>query len=463
MYDAVIVGAGVSGSFVADTLTRAGMKCLVLEAGKSFTRETYPRHEIDANAQLYWGGGIELTKDAGIGLLRPKVVGGGSIMNQALMDRFDDLAFDAWRAESGVDFLTRATFDPWYDRAAERIALRTVPEEWRNGNAEIFREGFARNGYHSAPLTRAQGDCHFEDGNCCIECLMGCRIDSKQSMPVTVLRHAREHGCEVVSEFEAQRVDERADSVIVWGVTADGTPATYTGRILVLAAGAIGNTRLLLLSGWDARLPALGRNFYTHPQYMLLGAYDEPVNAHRGPLQSYKSDDPGFRRNGFKLENVFAPPVAIAMLVPGFGAAHLRRMRAITHFACIEVAVRDTNPGHIRVGKRGTPIVEKTLNDEDRRRRDRGRDAIRNIFYATGAREIIEGDIAIGLHLMGGCNMGVDRARSVVSPEFKVHGARNIYTADSSVFPNAPGINPSFTIAAMSLMGATKILEGLRT
>src|SRR6185295_4015100 len=123
-------------------------------------------------------------------------------------------------------------------------------------------------------------------------------------------------------------------------------------------------------SAFDRRLPALGQNFYTHPQYMLLGVYDEPVNAHRGPLQSYKSDDPGFRRHGFKLENVFAPPVGVAMLVPGFGRSHQDRMKRITHMACIEVAVRDTNPGRVRVGKAGTPIIEKNLNDEDCRRRD---------------------------------------------------------------------------------------------
>src|SRR6476659_4118859 len=117
MYDAIIVGAGISASFIAQALTEAGLKCVMREAGQQFTRETYPRTELDANAQLYWGGGIELTKDAGIGLLRPKAVGGGSIVNQALLDRFDDSAFDAWRAASGIDFLTRAHLDPYYDRA----------------------------------------------------------------------------------------------------------------------------------------------------------------------------------------------------------------------------------------------------------------------------------------------------------------------------------------------------------
>ena len=461
MYDAVIVGAGISGSFIANALVQAGLKCVMLEAGREFTRATYPRAEIDANSLLYWGGGIELTKDARIGLLRPKVVGGGSIVNQALLDRFDDDAFDAWRAASDIPFLTRADLDPWYDRAATQIAINTVPEQYANGNATVFRDGFTRNGYRCAPLVRAQSDCHFEDGNCCIECLMGCRIDSKQSMPVTLLKRARAAGLEIISEFEARRVEHAPGEVIVSGVGGGGE-ASYRGKMLVLAAGAIGNSRLLLASGFDRRLPALGHNFYTHPQYMNLGVYDEPVNAQHGPLQSYKSDDPYFRRSGFKLENVFGPPVAVAMLVPGFGVEHMRRMKQITHFACIEVAVRDTNPGRVRVSSRGDAIVEKRLNDEDARRRDRGLAAIRNIFHATGAKEIIAGNMAIGLHLMGGCNLGMDPALSVTGPEFRLHGFDNVYAADSSVFPNAPGINPSFTIMALSCMAGDRILRDLR-
>jgi choline dehydrogenase-like flavoprotein len=70
IYDAVIVGAGISGSFIANALVQAGLECVMLEAGGDFTRAAYPRAEVDANSLLYRGGGIELTKDANIGLLR---------------------------------------------------------------------------------------------------------------------------------------------------------------------------------------------------------------------------------------------------------------------------------------------------------------------------------------------------------------------------------------------------------
>ena len=90
IYDAIIIGSGVSGSLMASELVGAGMDVLLLEAGEFFSRTNFPRKEIDANSKLYWGGGIEFNKSADLAFLRPKVVGGGSIVNQALLDRFDD-------------------------------------------------------------------------------------------------------------------------------------------------------------------------------------------------------------------------------------------------------------------------------------------------------------------------------------------------------------------------------------
>ncbi len=461
-YDVVIVGGGVSGSCIADELSRAGLRCVMLEAGAHVDRGTYPRAEIDANSQLYWGGGIELTGDGRLGLLRPKVVGGGSIVGRAVLDRFDDLALDAWRELSGVSFFSRSALDPWYDRVAERISIRAVPEGYRNGNAEIFRQGCERNGYGYAPVQRAARDCRYQDGNCCIECVMGCRIDSKQSTAVTVLPRALEAGLTLVPRFEAERVVADVDEVTVTGRTESGARSSFRGRRLVLAAGAIGNARVLLDSPLASSLPALGQHFYTHPQTVMLGRYREPVGAHLGPVQSYASDEPTFRRAGFKLDNVFAPPVAIALQVPGFGAAHQRFMRDITHLACVEVVVRDTNPGRIRLGKTGRTVVDKRLNAEDRRRREHGVQAVRNIFASTGVREVVEGQVALGMHLMGGCALGDDPAVSVTSPTFQLHGCPNVYVADSSVFPNAPGLNPAFTVMALSLMAAERILEDAR-
>jgi choline dehydrogenase-like flavoprotein len=455
-YDVVIVGSGCSGSFVAWKLTNSGLNCLLLEAGSYFHAETYPRKEIDSNSRLYWGGGIELNTEATIGILRPKVLGGGSIVNQALLDRFDDLALDSWINESGIDFFNQKDLAPYYDQVEAHIASQEIPAEFRNRNAEIFAEGFQNNGFDCAPLVRAQKNCKYEDGNDCIECLGGCRIDSKQSMPVTILEESLEKGLEIVADFEALELKIEKDICRITGQFTNGDLGEFSGKKVVLAAGSVGNVRLLLNSGF--KNPQIGQKFYTHPQHMVLALYDEKVNSHKGAFQGFKSNDPNFRKSGFKLENVFAPPVAIAMLLPGFGKKHQEIMRNMSHLACIEVAIRDTNPGKITVNKNGRAIIKKFLNKEDHRRWNKGLDAINNIFNSTGAREIIPGNIPIGLHLMGGCAIGLNSITSVVSPNFKMYENENVYISDSSLFPNAPGINPSFTIMALSLK-ATESIE----
>lgn len=458
-YDVIVIGAGVGGSYFAQEMAQSGRRTLVLEAGSSFTRTTYPRQEIDSNSRLYWGGGIELNTSASLGLLRPKVVGGGSIVNQALVDRFDQNAWDSWKSRSGVDFFNVEAMAPWYEKAEAELIIQEIPAQWRNGNAKIFGEGFEKNGFTCAPLRRAQSGCRFEDGNDCIECLSGCRIDSKQSMPVTTLRRALKAGAHLVSDFEVLSVTHDDDLSTVTGRWKGSREYTFKAKKIMLGGGAIGNSRLLLNSGFGKRIPALGHNFYTHPQYMVLGLYDKEINAQKGPLQSFKSYDPNFRLKGFKLENVFAPPVAISMLVPKFGKLHQSKMKRITQMACIEVAIRDTNPGTITVNGQGRAVVKKELNEVDEQRKQAGMNAIYSIFGTTGAKEVIPGEFGIGLHLMGGCNMGTDGGRSVTAPDFSLHGHKNIIVADSSVFPDAPGINPSLTIMALAKKAAAQVLK----
>ncbi len=458
-FDFIIVGAGISGPFIADELCRAGADCLLIEAGKQYTRKTYPDNGLDGNSQLYWSGGIELGHDCRLAFLRPKAVGGGSIVNQALVDRFDADAWDAWRAQSGIDFFTVEDMAPWYDRAEAAIEIQEIPARFRNKNAEIFDRGFKNLNYQSAPLRRAQSNCRLEEGNCCIECLNGCRLGSKQSTPETVLKTALENGLVLVSETEVVRVADDQGEIKVFARDPGGGDAFFRGRNLVLAGGAIGNARLLLASGFGRELPHIGKGFFCHPQFMSFGVYEEKINSHLGAFQAFKSDDLGFRKEGFKLENVYAGPEGIALLVPGFGRPHQEAMEKLSHFACIEVCTRDTNPGRITVNRKGRAMIQKVQNEEDIQRYKKGQQVIDDIFKTTNAKKIIHGRFGIGLHLMGCCAMGTDSATSVVSPEFSLHGHKNIFAADSSVFPNAPGINPSLTIMALSKRAAASILK----
>ena len=183
---------------------------------------------------------------------------------------------------------------------------------------------------------------------------------------------------------------------------------------------------------------------------MFFGLYDEIINAHKGMFQSVASKDPRFRAQGFKLENVFAGPASTAMLFTGFGADHREFMQHYNRMTCAEVAVRDENAGEIMVDKKGKMNVKKELTDQDRTRMNQGVAVLKEILAASGAKRVVESPIYFGLHLMGGARMGVDDTLAAVDPDFRLKNQENIYICDSSVFPNAPGINPALTIMALA-------------
>ncbi len=451
MYDFIVIGSGSAGGILSRQLNRSGARTVLLEAGKFYRKNNFPKSEIAFSAQLFWGGGIEFDSQARTAFLRAKCVGGTTIVNQCLMDRFDDDAVSDWKQRSGVGFFNMDEMTSLYDKAEGHLSLNTFAESDRNRNAEKFCEGMDRLGHKWKYLRRGMGDCALERGNDCVGCLGGCFRDSKQSSLVTSVQPAEKEGLEIRSEFEVGRIAHHADHVQVFG-TEKGKKTELKGAKVILCGGSFGSTKMMLASGFKEKLPALGLGFCQHPQYMMFGLFDEPMDAWKGSFQTVASADPSFRKRGFKLENVFAGPVSTAFLFSSFGKEHHRIMRNYRNLNSLETAIRDEpEGGEMTLDKKGNLVVHKTLTAQDERRRQDGLNTIRDILLAQGAKEVIESPFFFGLHLMGGCSIGVEAKSSVVDPEFRVHGHPNLYIVDTSVFPSAPGINPSLTAMTLSL------------
>ena len=95
-FDYIIIGSGVGGGRMAYELAKAGARCLILEAGRHYAAEEFPLSEFDTVSRLYWNGGLELSADASLVFTRGKCVGGSSIVNQALLNRFDEPIWKRW-------------------------------------------------------------------------------------------------------------------------------------------------------------------------------------------------------------------------------------------------------------------------------------------------------------------------------------------------------------------------------
>lgn len=434
---------------MALNLTRGGAKCLLLEAGRHFLKNQFPANEMLYSSQMFWNGGLEVSAEGQLGLLRGKCVGGTTVVNQALVDRFDEGVFSDWRNRTGIDSFESHSMAENYEAVEKELEIRSIPPEFYNQNAKIFTKGFDDLGYFWSPLRRAQKDCRFEEGSDCIVCLGGCPRESKQSTLVTSIPRALELGLTLLSETEVYALNPKKDEIHVQAIH-QGEKKVFRAKKTVLAAGALGNFPILARSNFSDPIPALGKNFSCHPQFMSFGLFDHPVDAHKGPLQSVKSDDQKLKRAGFKFENVFAPPIGTAMLIPGFGRKHQKKIAQYRYLGSIEVCVKDEPVGELRLDKHSRVRVNKPLTNQDRQRMNHGLLLIREMFFAAGAKDVFTSTQGFGLHLMGGCSIGVDSGKAVVDPEFRLFADRRVIIADSSVFPSAPGINPSLTIMALS-------------
>jgi len=110
----------------------------------------------------------------------------------------------------------------------------------------------------------------------------------------------------------------------------------------------------------------------------------------------------------------------------------------------------DLAPYGIPAMKAAQLVVKKELTEQDKNRKHKGEEILKEILAASGAKRVIDSPMYFGLHLMGGARMGTDPVTSAVDQEFKLRDQQNIFVCDSSIFPNAPGINPALTIMALA-------------
>jgi cholesterol oxidase len=61
-------------------------------------------------------------------------------------------------------------------------------------------------------------------------------------------------------------------------------------------------------------------------------------------------------------------------------------------------------------------------------------------------------------HPLGGCNMGASAKDGVVDHKGEVFGYRNLFVIDGGMIPEAVGVNPSRTIAALAEHAAGAIV-----
>ena len=515
-YDAIVVGSGFGGGVTACRLAEAGWRVCVLERGRRFGRGDFPDRPEQApfafwHPKLNPGGMFDLRLMKDVSVLTAAGVGGGSLVYANVQLRAPADVFDE-RWPAGLD---RAALDPYYDRTEAALQPRTVPDDPPLAKVAAFARAGGYLGKQPARLPLA---IHFGEDRehpfsgvpqqGCTNlglCDAGCPRGAKNTIDITYIARAEAHGAEVFPLHEVTRIDPPPTQGGAWRVGFSDlqyrTQGSVEAPVLVLAAGTLGSSRLLLKN--RSRLPklspALGSRFSGNGD--ALGAAFDPQaagvgGAHTeiGPSMTSALDFTSEHR--FLLADGGLPASfgGLLEIVRGYnalrgwarGLLHLKNLAArlgltdqpLTHRTMrphvskpigdslvFLMIGRDAADGQMRL----TPLLRrfdirwsKAASAELFAAMERVTNELAQAAQATPFFALDGGPLGtfLTVHPLGGCPMADDPAHGVVDDGGRVHGYGGLYVLDGAIVPTALGVNPSKTIAALAERGVERLAAG---
>ncbi len=499
--DVCVIGSGAGGGVIAAKLAESGYKVIVLEAGSYRTPDNFTQREAEAYDTMFQGHGVLTTKDLAFGVLAGQTAGGSTTINWMISLKPPVWARQEWERDAGMEGVAGAGFEAMIDEVWARLHA-TQEESQVNPCNDVLRRGSAALGYVEGT------DYHVADRNAkgcqqrCDFCFFGCIYNAKQSALVTYLPDAFHAGARFL-------FDTKAHHIVVEGGAAKGVEATYRGNgheipvhvkadQIVAAGSALQTPALLLRSG--ITFPGVGFGLRFDPTTAVFGEFTEPIRFWKGPMQTvvvtrFQSADEA--HHGPWLEVAPAHPGLAALALPWKGGReHKELMSRIARSANTIVLVRDWTEGRVTIDARGEPVFDYVLDPRDRRNLTLGLQEAARIQRAAGAvrlstlhmEDLTVGDgsgpipqadfedflervgrASVGpnrlalftAHPMGSARAGRDPRTSAAKPTGECHEVANLWIGDGSIFPTAPGVNPTISIMSMAIRTSGFIRERL--
>ena len=567
-FDAVVVGSGFGGSVMTYRLAEAGQRVLLLERGRPYPPGSFPRSPYQMRTN-FWDptqglfGLFDFWSFVGLDVLVSSGLGGGSLIYANVLLRKDERWFvKEDLAGGGFEYwpITREDLDPHYDRVeamlkpqrypvehepysgtpktnAFKAAAEQLGHEWFHPNLAVT---FANDGeapVPGEPIKEEHPNLHGRTRYTCRlvgECDIGCNYGSKNTLDYTYLSEAQRLGAEIRTRCDVRAFDQREGGgwrvrYIRYRPEQEGeavdilSPAapmeTVSADRLILAAGSLGTTRLLLRnrSSVPRISERLGTRFCGNGDLLTFavkcsedadgGGRPRVIDPDYGPVITtavrVADELDGAEGRGFYLEDAGFPNFLSWMLQLVEAPGDMWRWRGTLIRLMRERLRRDryrqTGRSAVLAGLIGSaqlsagllPLLAMGRDVPDGRMylrhnhlRVDWRKGRSGRFSPSGGRsapyfdrvratsEQFAGALGGGfrdnpmwflsrvitVHPLGGCPMGRSQEEGVVNEYGEVFGHPDLFVVDGALMPGPVGPNPSLTIAAIADRAADRIL-----
>ncbi len=541
-YQTVIVGSGYGGAITAARLAERGHSVCVLERGKEWQPGDFPDElkELAGNVRSSKNplGLIDYYLCKDIDVLKGNGLGGTSLVNLNVAFRPDREMFDDPRwpktyrdlADSGelwtyyerAERMLRANPHPRWDQKTKVKMMKKRADQLSDrkfGPVNITVNFDVDGPNHAGVVQHPCIDCG--------DCFPGCNVGAKNTLMMNYLPYAAAKGAQLFTQIDVRRVEKRAGG----GYTVHyrhnhaggyGEVRRLRAGNVVLAAGALGSTEILLRSAGHGLAVSgkLGRTFNGNGDFIglsyngdertdVLGFGNRPDSKRAevapGPtiVSGIQYDRSGpweqriticdfavfpsalvdtFRRaipalagiqgedtdGGFKDELAEAKRVAVDL-------AHWSPNGALNHSMLYLVMAIDDAKGVVSLNDddkldidwpsvKSDPIFERIGFEVERHAATLG-----GTYVHLDRPNLWPGQKSnlISAHPLGGCVLGddvdggvVDSGGRVFDPNGGVYDG--LYVVDGAIVPTPVGVNPFLTISAVSERVAEAMPETLQ-
>lgn len=533
-YTVVVVGSGYGGAIAASRMARAWKNVCVLERGKEFQPGEYPDTETEmlAETQMDAAAGhkgsptalydFRLNKEMSVFL--GCGLGGTSLVNAGVCLAPEKRVFDDPR------WPVRLRQDPESLARGFRLAKEMLkplpypsdcPQLQKLDALEVSASQLGEK-FYRPPIEVA-----FQDGlnhvgvrqNACTycgDCVSGCNYSAKSTLIMNYLPDARNQGAEIFTQVSVHHIEQKDNYWLVHyqildaGRTSFDAPTLFvSAEVVILAAGALGTTEILLRSKalglplsdavgqsvtGNGDVLGFGYNNNTVINGIGLGAKLPEDMAPVGPTITGLIDlrEKPILDEGMVIEEG-AIPGAIAKLMPTAFSVAAGLVGTETRKGVVdsikekkrEVESFVRGPYHGAVHSTQTYLVMshddakgRMLLEDDRLRIDwpgAGRqpimtrindtlDMATNVHGGTYVREPFWNQFLdsglITVHPLGGCVMADNATRGAVNHKGQIFSQNDgesvyegLYVFDGSIIPRSLGVNPLLTISALAERG----------